>query len=171
MILMESPTAARISGMTSQVPGADWMTRPPCVETMMPAQPARAAFSAPAAVMTPLARKGILTELVSSRSSASLLGPSWFTAEPMLAKPAASTSQAKAMQPAASISFAREMSFSLSAQGLRVMTFRPSFSFAASRPQEYCSGLALSPVKGRMPAAFAPRTRAKVQSRSLIAPL
>ena len=85
MILMESPTAALISGMTSQVPGADWMTRPPCVETMTPAQPARAAFSAPAAVMTPLSRKGILTALVISRRSASLLGASWLAAAPMLA--------------------------------------------------------------------------------------
>ena len=89
----------------------------------------------------------------------------------MLAKPAASTSQAKAMQPAASSSLARLMSFPLSAQGLSVTTFRPSFSRAASRPQAYCSPLALSPEKGRMPAAFAPRTRAKVQSLSVMAPL
>ena len=123
------------------------------------------------AVITPLSRKGIFTELVSSLSSASLFGPICEMLRPMFSKPAASTSQAKAMQPASSISFARLMSFSLSDQGLSVMTLSPSFSFAASRPHSYWALLPLSPVKGRMPAARAPRTSAKVQSRSVMAPL
>ena len=121
--------------------------------------------------MTPLSRKGIFTELVSSRSSATLLGPICEMSRPMFSKPAASISQAKAMQPAASISCALLMSLSLSRQGLRVMTLRPSFSFSASSPSVYCSSLPLSPVKGRMPAAFAPRTSEKVQSLSVMAPL
>ena len=52
------PTAAAMSGRTSAVAGHWSSTRPPWLETTMPAAPASRAFSAPRTVMMPLRMKG-----------------------------------------------------------------------------------------------------------------
>ena len=68
-IFIRPPTASAMAGSTSAVEGHWSSTRPPWLDTTMPAAPASMALRAPAGVMMPLRIKGLPANAMISRSS------------------------------------------------------------------------------------------------------
>ena len=94
-------TASAMAGRTSAVAGTPSCTRPPWLDTTIPAAPASRAFRAPLTVMIPLMIKGTLAYSMTSRSSATVLEPAGGLSPLRKGRPAASMSMANIWAPEA----------------------------------------------------------------------
>ena len=152
------PTASAMAGSTSAVAGHWSSTRPPWLDTTMPAAPASRAFFAPATVMMPLAMKGLPAMATICRSSSTVLLPAGGVMFFRKGRPAASMSMATAKGSAERTRsiFSRMVSIF---QGFTVGTPQPPFLAMAATAPSMTEGSVPSPVKAAMPASAQAATR------------
>ena len=159
-------TASAMAGSTAAVEGTPSWTRPPWLDTTMPAAPASRAFLAPFTVMTPLMIKGTPAYSMTSRSSATVLDPAGGLRPFRKGRPAASMSMANTLAPEAlaASSLAKRVSLS---QGLTVGMPLPPLRPMALAAASKTAGSVPSPVKAAMPTWAQASTRISLYSMSV----